>query len=76
MAPRLRIKGLKRVLAAQITIDESTGVALGQEQRGDEAVQKGFWYTGIGVFVFWNLFLSCKYTTMHKKHNLHIWLYI
>ena len=56
MAPRLRIKGLKRVLAAQITIDESTGVALGQEQRGDEAVQKGFWYTGIGVFVFWNLF--------------------
>jgi 4-azaleucine resistance transporter AzlC len=56
MAPRLRIKGLKRVLAAQITIDESTGVALGQEQRGNEAVQKGFWYTGIGVFVFWNLF--------------------
>jgi 4-azaleucine resistance transporter AzlC len=56
MAPRLRVKGLKRVLAAQITIDESTGVALGQEQRGDEAVQKGFWYTGIGVFVFWNLF--------------------
>ncbi|MEY3636307.1 MAG: hypothetical protein RL147_736 [Actinomycetota bacterium] len=56
MAPRLRVKGLKRVLAAQITIDESTGVALGQEQRGDAAVQKGFWYTGIGVFVFWNLF--------------------
>ena len=56
MAPRLRVKGLKRVLAAQITIDESTGVALGQEQRGDAAVQKGFWYTGIGVFLFWNLF--------------------
>lgn len=56
MAPHLRVKGLKRILAAQITIDESTGVALGQEQRGDEAVQKGFWYTGIGVFVFWNLF--------------------
>ena len=55
MAPRLRVKGFKRVLAAHITIDESTGVALGQEQRGDEAVQKGFWYTGIGVFVFWNL---------------------
>ena len=56
MAPRLRVKGLKRVLAAQITIDESTGVALGQEQRGEAAVQKGFWYTGVGVFVFWNLF--------------------
>jgi predicted branched-subunit amino acid permease len=56
MAPRLKVKGLKRVVAAHITIDESTGVALGQEARGIEAVRKGFWYTGIGVFVFWNLF--------------------
>ena len=56
MAPRLQVKGLKRVVAAQITIDESTGVALGQEPRGIDAMRKGFWYTGIGVFVFWNLF--------------------
>ena len=39
-----------------MTIDESTGVALGQEPRGIDAMRKGFWYTGIGVFVFWNLF--------------------
>jgi predicted branched-subunit amino acid permease len=56
MAPRLKVKGLTRVVAAQITIDESTAVALGQETQGDEAMRKGFWYTGIGVFVFWNLF--------------------
>jgi predicted branched-subunit amino acid permease len=56
MAPRLRVKGFKRVVAAQVTIDESTGVALGQEQRGIDAVKKGFWYTGFGVFIFWNLF--------------------
>ena len=56
MAPRLQVKGLKRVVAAHVTIDESTGVALGQEARGIDAVRKGFWYTGIGVFVFWNLF--------------------
>ena len=38
MAPRLQVKGFKRVLAAQITIDESTGVALGQEPYGIEAI--------------------------------------
>ena len=56
MAPRLQVHGLKRIAAAQLTIDESTGVALGQEVRGHAAMRKGFWYTGIGVFVFWNLF--------------------
>ncbi len=56
MAPRLQVKGLKRVIAAQVTIDESTGVALGQEPRGVDAMRQGFWYTGIGVFIFWNLF--------------------
>jgi predicted branched-subunit amino acid permease len=56
MAPRLKVHGLKRVIAAQVTIDESTGVALGQEVRGADEMRKGFWYTGIGVFVFWNLF--------------------
>jgi len=56
MAPRLKVSGLTRVVAAQITIDESTAVALGQEPHGSDAMRKGFWYTGIGVFVFWNLF--------------------
>jgi predicted branched-subunit amino acid permease len=56
MAPRLKVKGFKRVIAAQLTIDESTGVALGGEKRSDDAMRHGFWLTGIGVFVFWNLF--------------------
>ncbi len=56
MAPLLRVRGLKRVASAHLTIDESTGVALSQVPRGAEAVRVGFWVTGAGVFVFWNLF--------------------
>ena len=56
MAPRLKVKGYKRIVAAQITIDESTAVALGQEVRGEKAMRQGFWLTGFGVFLFWNLF--------------------
>ena len=54
LAPILKHRGIKRALGAQITIDESTGVALSQNTESD--MRKGFWYTGIGVFVFWNLF--------------------
>lgn len=39
---------------AHLTIDESTAVAMAQNDR-DEQV-RGFWTTGIGVFVLWNLF--------------------
>ena len=56
MAPRLKVKGFKRIVAAQITIDESTAVALGQEVRGESTMRQGFWLTGFGVFLFWNLF--------------------
>ena len=56
MAPRLKVKGFKRIVAAQVTIDESTAVALGQEVRGESAMRQGFWLTGFGVFLFWNLF--------------------
>lgn len=56
MAPRLRVQGLKRIVAAQITIDESTGVALGAEKRSESAMRQGFWLTGFGVFIFWNIF--------------------
>ena len=54
MAPILKVKGFKRVLAAQITIDESTAVATLQDS--DEDRKRGFYLTGIGVYVFWNLF--------------------
>jgi predicted branched-subunit amino acid permease len=56
MAPILKVHGFKRLVAAHITIDESTGVSLSQEARGPEAMREGFWLTGFGVFVFWNLF--------------------
>lgn len=56
MAPILKVRGFKRVIAAQITIDESTGVSLSQETRGESAMREGFWLTGFGVFIFWNLF--------------------
>lgn len=56
MAPLLEARGLRRLIAAHITIDEATAVALAQDQEDRNLVRKGFWFTGIGVFVFWNLF--------------------
>ncbi|MEI6868295.1 MAG: AzlC family ABC transporter permease [Actinomycetes bacterium] len=54
MAQILQIKGIKRIFGAQLTIDESTGVALSQDNAVD--MKTGFWYTGLGVYIFWNLF--------------------
>ena len=56
MAPLLHVSGFKKVIAAQVTIDESTGVALSQEKLGTEAMKQGFWLTGFGVYIFWNIF--------------------
>lgn len=56
MAPVLNVKGLRRIFAAQLTIDESTGVALSQEKIGLREMRQGFWLTGFGVFIFWNIF--------------------
>ena len=56
MTPILQVKGFKKVVAAQITIDESTGVALGEEDHGISVQRQGFWLTGFGVFFFWNIF--------------------
>jgi predicted branched-subunit amino acid permease len=56
MAPIMNFRGVKRIIGAQLTIDESTGVALGESERGIDAMRHGFWLTGIGVYIFWNLF--------------------
>ena len=56
MAPLLQVRGLKKFIAAEVTIDESTGVAIGQEDLGVDAIKHGFWLTGIGVYIFWNFF--------------------
>lgn len=50
----LNPSGSQRFLAAHLTIDEST--AVGASQVDPEAKQMGFWYTGWGVFICWNLF--------------------
>ena len=52
----LNVRGIKRIIATQITIDESIAVSTAEEVRGPEAMKHGFWLTGIGTFVFWNLF--------------------
>lgn len=56
MAPLLGTSGIKRIVASHITIDESTLVALAQDQSDRARVRQGFWFTGLGVFFFWNLF--------------------
>ena len=49
----LDVRGLRRAAAAQLTIDESTAVAIGQPEQ--PAGRVGFWATGLAVFVLWNL---------------------
>jgi len=54
VAPLIDVTGPRRLLAAQLTIDEST--AVGTAQRDPAAARAGFWWTGGGVFVLWNVF--------------------
>lgn len=54
VAPLLAVRGPRRLLAAQLTIDESTAVATAQ--RDPVAARAGFWWTGAGVFLLWNGF--------------------
>lgn len=43
----------RRLLAAHVTIDESTAVAVGQSTRAEQ--RRGFWVTGLTVFLAWNV---------------------
>jgi branched chain amino acid efflux pump len=49
----LQVRGLRRMLAAHFVLDESTAMAITQED--DEAARIGFWATGVSVFVCWNV---------------------
>ncbi|WP_213815221.1 AzlC family ABC transporter permease [Glaciihabitans sp. dw_435] len=53
MAPVIGGSPLRRALAAHITIDESTAVATAQPTR--DAQRTGFWWTGIAIYIGWNL---------------------
>jgi predicted branched-subunit amino acid permease len=57
MAPMLRVGGANRLAAAQLTIDESTAMAVAQSTENDDfhGSRLAFWATGLSVFVFWNL---------------------
>ena len=58
MAPLLRLRGLRRLAAAHLTIDESTAVGTVQQAlRPDrpDLIAVGFWATGLAVFALWNL---------------------
>lgn len=53
MARIIRGRLATRLLAAQLTIDESTAMATAQ--RGPHAQRVAFWVTGGGTYVVWNL---------------------
>ncbi|MBJ81375.1 MAG: branched-chain amino acid ABC transporter permease [Acidimicrobiaceae bacterium] len=52
IAETLPANGLKRLIAAQLVIDETA--AMSEAQPVPEVSQEVFWVTGISVFVFWN----------------------
>jgi 4-azaleucine resistance transporter AzlC len=54
LAPVLTVTGPAKLAAAQLTIDESTAMAL--SHPGDAAAARhAFWSTGASVFVLWNI---------------------
>lgn len=71
MAPILKVTRIKRILAAQITIDESTAVATLQDNDADR--KRGFYLTGVGVYIFWNLFTFLGALGASKIGNPSVW---
>lgn len=53
MAPIIGPGRLRRLAAAHVTIDETVAVATAQPT--DEARRAGFWWTGLIIYVGWNL---------------------
>lgn len=53
MSPVVGTGFWRRAAAAQFTIDESTAVSLAQDSV--RARRIGFWVTGIGIYIGWNL---------------------
>ncbi|MEN9804262.1 MAG: hypothetical protein RIS41_1109 [Actinomycetota bacterium] len=53
MSRRVRGRLLTRLVAAQLVIDETTAMSVGQ--RDPRAQRIAFWFTGVTLYVFWNL---------------------
>lgn len=49
----LRVSGWRRLAAAQVVIDESAAMSMDRKTEADG--RTGFYATGIGIFVLWNL---------------------
>src|SRR5829696_5510400 len=49
----LGVRGVRRLAAAHLTTDETTAVAVAQEDQRTSRL--GFWLTGPSVFVLWTL---------------------
>ncbi|WP_297342708.1 AzlC family ABC transporter permease [Amnibacterium sp.] len=53
LGPTMLPRGWRRFAVAQLTIDESTAVAV--SQSATPLRRLGFWVTGLGVYIGWNL---------------------
>jgi predicted branched-subunit amino acid permease len=52
LAPLLHVRGVRRLVAAHLVIDESTAMATARDEP--PAGRLGFWATGLAVLVCWN----------------------
>lgn len=52
----VRPRGWRKVVAAQVTIDESAATASGQLENSEQ--RRGFWTAGLGIFLLWNVFTA------------------
>ncbi len=58
LSARLRPRGWRLPFAAQLTIDESTAMAISHDDPATDdrsGFRRAFWGTGIAVFALWNL---------------------
>jgi predicted branched-subunit amino acid permease len=53
LAPLLRVRGWRRLLAAHGTIDETTAMAVARAEP--PLARLAFWWTFAGVWMFWNI---------------------
>ena len=53
IADRLRVRGWRRAATAHLVIDESTAMAVAQDDG--ETSRTGFYWTGVSIFALWNL---------------------
>ena len=54
VAPTLELRGWRKPIAAQLTIDESTAMSIAHGAT-EEHSRHAFWVTGISVYVLWNI---------------------